>query len=123
METNFTLLGDRILVQLDQQPDHTHLSSGIVVPLLDNVESDGGRPIVKTSSLQYLSSGTVISMSPLSSKRLEESLVPLQVGDRVYVPLHCVSPQYQFLMNRSSLFSSFTGVICVQSALIEAKIN
>ncbi len=122
MNLPFQLLGDRVLIQLDEIPDHTVTSAGIHVPHFLNIESDGGRPDVKVSNLKHVAKGTIISMSPLASQKLADQQSPLQVGDRVFVVSSAVSPSYQFFPERDKLVQDFTGIICIPFSLIEAKL-
>lgn len=118
MENTITILGDRVLIQLDLMEDHTITPSGVVVPLYQNIESDGGRPDIKESNLRYLSKGTVVSISDSVKEK-----VPLSAGDRVFVAPSCVSPTYQFYSRRTGLVENFEGLISIPPAFIEAKIN
>lgn len=118
----YELIGDRITVLLDKQPDHTKSSSGLEIPLFYNAESDGGKPIAKVSDKQYLSKGTIQAISPYAAKKLEELGASIKVGDRVFVNPNTVSANYQFFTTRHSLVQDFEGVICVSHQLIEAKI-
>jgi co-chaperonin GroES (HSP10) len=117
---NITLLGDRVLIQLHKLPDHTVSEKGIVMPLFQNIESDGGRPDVKASNLEYLSVGTVLKISALAKQKLADSLSPLSEGDTVYLPQVAVSPSYQFFTKRTGLVENFEGIIAVPHTLIEA---
>lgn len=116
--SNITLLGDRILIQLDEHPDHTVTPSGIIQPKWVNIESDGGKPKVKPSNQKHIASGTILKMSLLAAEK-----VPLVPGDRVYVSPAAVSQSYHFLISRNNLVDDFDGVIAVPHPLIEAKIN
>lgn len=118
-----TLTGDRVVVLLDKATDHTVTESGILVPLSELAETDGGRLTTRTSSQQYLMSGMVVGMSKFSSLKFEEQHTPVTTGDRVYLSKSAVSPAYQFFPERSNLVIDFTGYICVPHTLIEAKIN
>lgn len=121
--SHLTLLGDRVVILLDKANDHTVTESGILVPLAELTETDGGRLTTRTSSQQYLMMGTVIALSEFSSSKFKEQSSPIAVGDRVYLSKAAVSPTYQFYPERNSLVIDFTGYICVPHTLIEAKIN
>lgn len=119
---HISLLGDRVLVQLDKMEEHTTLSSGLTVPLYDNIETDGGRPGAKASDKKYLAQGTVLLLSNTAKVKLEEQGYELNEGDKVFVTQNAVSPQYQFFPDRSNLFIRFEGLISIPHVLIEAKI-
>jgi len=123
MNLPFQLLGDRVLIQLDELPDHSVTSSGIHVPHFLNIETDGGRPDVKVSNLKHVAKGTIISISPLASQKLADQQSPLQEGDRIFVVSSAVSPSYQFFPDRDKLDKDFTGIIGVPHPLIEAKLT
>lgn len=114
-----TLLGDRVVVQLDELADHTITDAGIVVPLFQNIESDGGRPDTKVSNLKYLPKGTIVNISQFAKERLPE----LNIGDRVFVVPSVVAPAYQFFSKRNGLVENFEGTISIPHTYIEAKIN
>ncbi len=120
---NLSLIGDRVVILLDKATDHTTTESGILIPLSELSETDGGRLTTRTSSQQYLMSGTVVGMSKFSSLKFEEQHTSITNGDRVYLSKSAVSPAYQFFPERSNLVIDFTGYICVPHTLIEAKIN
>lgn len=123
MNLPFQLLGDRILIQLDELPDHSVTPLGIHVPHFLNIETDGGRPDVKVSNLKHVPKGTILAMSPLAAKKLEEQASSLRPGDKVFVVSSAVSPSYQFFPTRDQIVQDFTGIICVPHSLIEAKLN
>ncbi len=116
---NLTLLGDRVIILLDKAQDHTKTEHGILIPLNELAETDGGKITTRTSSKMYLSKGTVLSLSATSKEKLPE----LNVNDRVYVTETANSPSYQFFPNRDRLVQDFEGYICIPHVLIEAKIN
>jgi co-chaperonin GroES (HSP10) len=116
---NLELLGDRVIILLDKAEDHTVTESGLIIPLFENAESDGGKPISKLSLKRYLSVGTVLALSATA----QEKLPTINVGDRVYVTPSSASPNYQFLPDRSQLVEDWTGMISVSHILIEAKIK
>lgn len=120
---NFQLTGDRVLIQLDKHPEHTTTKSGIVTPLFENIESDGGRPMAIASNKKYLHSGTVLDASPYALSKLTEYSTPLQIGDKVYVNAGAVSQSYHFAINRDSLVYDFDGIISIPHTLLEAIIS
>lgn len=115
--SNILLLGDRVLVQLDEIKDFTTTPEGIKIPKFVNVESDGGRPKARILNQKHIPIGTVIAISDFAKEKSS-----LQVGDRVLVNPKTVSQDYHFLLNREDLVQAFDGVISVPYVLIEAKI-
>lgn len=115
--SNIELLGERVLLQLDEHPDHSITPGGVIQPKWVNVESDGGKPKVKPSNQKHVSSATVLLISSQAAEKI--SLVP---GDKVYVNQAAVSQSYHFLISRNNLVDEFDGVIAVPPQLIEAKI-
>lgn len=116
------LTGDRILIQLDKHPEHTITKSGIVTPLFENIESDGGRPMAIASNKKYLHSGTVLDASPYAYSKLQELSTPVKSGDKVYINSGAVSQSYHFALNRDSLVYDFDGIISIPHTLLEAII-
>jgi hypothetical protein len=117
------LTGNRILIQLDAHPDHTVTASGVYVPHLALMESDGGKLNTVISNVRHLARGTVQLISPFASKKLEEEGTPLKIGDRVQVPDSVVSPNYQFFKDKDGIVLDFEGLVVVPHTLIEAILN
>lgn len=118
MKDKFILLGDRILVQLDKAEDHTVTDSGLIVPLMENAQTDGGKEISRISPRKWLQQGTVVGMSEVSKEKLPD----IQVNDRVMITSTAANANYQFFLDRSNLALEWTGIICIPHPLIEAKI-
>jgi len=123
MLTNINLIGNRVLILLDKEPEHTTTSSGLLIPQFTYEETDGGKLKAKASDLTYLSQGTVVSISTYAKDLLSRENTDLNVGDRVYVSTNAVSPQYQFFLDRSTKILSFDGYIAIPTSLIEAIIK
>lgn len=123
--SNLSLIGDRILIVLDEALEHTKLDSGLIIPLNTIVEKDSGRLGTELSKRKHLTKGTILSLSPTSEAKLKELESPLKVGDRVYVNemILKTTSSYQFFINRDKLVQDFDGVVCIPHVLIEAKIN
>jgi len=117
------LLGNRVLIQLDEEVSHTKLASGIEVPKVRFEETDGGKLKSRVESLGYLSQGTVVDVSPLALKSIQEESATLSKGDRVLVNPLAVAPNYQFYTDRANKIQLFNGLISVPTSLIEAIIN
>lgn len=119
----FELVGDRILVILDEAKDHTTTEAGIIIPLQRLTESDSGKVKAELTNRKHLLQGTVLQVGALAKKRLEEALSDVKEGDRVYLSHHTLSSNgYQFHPDRTKLVSDFEGYVCVPHAMIEAKI-
>lgn len=123
MQTNFSLLGNRVLVRLDEQPSHTTTSTGIIIPEFTPTYTEGGRPKDELSTRTHLYQGTIVQISPLASAKLSEEGTPLSPGDRVFVSPLAHNSSYQFYSSRDSLTLLFEGLIAIPHNLIEAKIN
>jgi len=112
--TGFTFLGDRVWVKLDKATDHTTTKSGIVIPLSELTETDGGRITTRPSGRTHLSQGTVMGISKLASTN-----TGIKVGDRVYVAERVVTRDYQFFPSRDQLVQEFDGDILISYNYIE----
>lgn len=119
---NFQLLGNRILIKLDEQPDHSSSEQGVIIPKFINTETEGGRPKASLDTRKHLLQGTVLQISPKAAQALADELTPLSPGDRVYVSASTNNSSYQFFLDRSQIVSYFDGHIAIPHALIEAKI-
>lgn len=117
------LIGDRIWIKLDEATEHTTTESGILIPLNELTETDGGRVSTRPSSKKHLLKGTIIQMSNFAAKKLTELDTTLKEGDKVYVSKNVAHAGYEFDAKRNALVVDFTGDICIPHNLIEAKIN
>ena len=121
--TNYKIQGDRVIILLDEAKDHTITESGIVIPLQKLTESDAGRIKTELTNRKHYLQGTILQIGALAAKKLEESLVDVLPGDRVYVSQMALSTAgYQFYPDRTKLVSDFEGFVCVPHSMIEAKI-
>lgn len=118
--SNLTLTNDKLLVKLFTEDTSNAL---IEVPRMENYETDGGQLKAKVSNNIYLPKGVVLAISPLATKRLEETLTPIKVGDIVYVTRTSISDAFFFPINRNKLHIPFDGVIAIPSTQIEAHVN
>lgn len=115
------LIGDRILVQLDEQVDHEVTEAGLINPLTELEQTDGGRYNSKISSRRFVAAGIIKKISDFSAKKLEELGVEIKEGDRVYVDHRAASEQYAFFIKRG-LVKTFSGLVSIPHVYIEAKI-
>lgn len=116
------LLGDRVLIELETANDHSMTDSGIIVPASELFETDGGRAGTRPTSEKRIAKGKVLSISA----KAQENLPEITIGDLVYVPKTAITMSYQFDVERKNILSSPINndkIICIPSALIEAKIN
>jgi co-chaperonin GroES (HSP10) len=123
IENKFTLLGDRILVQLDAAPEVTTLESGVLLPSTEVYETEGGRQATRSAGTKYLTQGTVIALSALSNSKLAESGIQLSPGDKVYVSSHSINSSFYFSIDRTQLSPIFSGLVAIPHVHIEAKLN
>jgi co-chaperonin GroES (HSP10) len=123
LQEQIELLGNRVVIKLDEVTGHKVTESGLHVPKFGNELTEGGKPIPRTSSDKHLSVGTVVLISPGAKIKFEEEGSTLEPGDRVYVALSSVSPRFQFFLDRDTLLPDFDGHICVAHSQVEAKIN
>lgn len=113
------LLGDRIVVKLDEMEDHTTTESGLIVPLSTVYETDSGRIKARTSAQKHLLVGTIIDISDKAKE-----LTDLSVSDKVYVSENALSSKaFHFYYDRSKLVQTFEGYICIPHTLIEAVVT
>jgi co-chaperonin GroES (HSP10) len=119
---NMTLIGDRILILLDKATD-TITSSGILIPKLEMVETDGGKLKSRPSDDSYLLQGTIINMSLYSIEKFKDLSISVSHNNRVILSPQAKNTSFQFFPDRSQLVSQFKGIICVPHTLIEAKID
>lgn len=117
------LIGDRVLIQLDQLPTHSTTQSGLEIPLYDAVVTEGGRVKSQLSQNTFLYQGTILQISPLAEEALTKEASPLSPGQKVYVTPSAVTPHYQFFLDRSSLVLDFNGLIAIPHQLIEAYVK
>jgi co-chaperonin GroES (HSP10) len=113
------LLGDRVVIKLDELEDHTTTESGLIVPLSTVYETDSGRIKARTSAQKHIYEGVITDISPKA-----QELSALNVGDRVYVSDNVLSSKaFHFYYDRSKLVQTFEGYVCVPHTLIEAIVT
>lgn len=118
---NMTLLGDRVLVLLSPATD-TITSSGILIPKMEMVETDGGRLKARPSTDSYLLQGTILNMSIYSIEKFKETGVIPFHNDTVLVSKQAKQDSFHFFPDRSKLVQDFKGIICIPHTLVEAKL-
>jgi co-chaperonin GroES (HSP10) len=123
MNNNIELIGDRIWIRLEEAKDHTTTESGILIPLNELTETDGGRVSTRPSDKKHLLKGIVVAVADYASSKLKEVNVTLSPNDEVYISKHALNPSYAFYPNRDQLVIDFTGDICIPHNFIEAKIT
>lgn len=119
---NLTLLGDRVIVLLDFEEEETTTSSGIILPLTEIQETDGGKLKTRPALKRHLSQGTVLNISSLATEKFKEEGIPLNSATKVYVSPSALNQSFHFYPNRTQLVNTFNGFICVPHNLIEAKV-
>lgn len=123
-ETKYSVLGDRVIVLLDEAKDHTITDAGIIVPLQRLTESESGRVKTELTGRKHYLQGTVLQIGALAAKKLEENLSDIKVGDRVYIGAQALNSNgYQWYPDRTKLVADFEGYVCIPHVLIEAKIE
>jgi len=120
---NIELIGDRVWIKLDEAQDHTTTESGILIPLNELTETDGGRVTTRPSDKKHLLKGTVVALSAYAATKFKELETSLSPGDKVYISKNAINAAYAFYPIRNALVIDFTGDICIPHTLIEAKIN
>lgn len=119
LKEKLTLLGDRVVIQLENMTEHTITEAGIMIVNTELAETDGGRLTTKLSNKTYLAKGEIL----LLSEKARELLPSLTEGDKVYVAPHALNSSNYFNVDRTQLVQDFKGIICVPHTLIEAKLN
>jgi co-chaperonin GroES (HSP10) len=117
------LLGDRVVILLDEAQEHTITAGGIMVPLNSVYETDGGQLKTKTSAQKVLFKGTIEAISAHALTKLQESIPDIKIGDTVFVPQGTYSSHYYFYPERESLVLDFGGYVCIPHMMIEARYN
>lgn len=109
------LLGDRTLLKLQKAEITPTLPSGLVNPLFENYETDGGRKSSRISNNKWLSIGTVLATNHSE----------LKAGDTVTVLRSVLNSadDYFFPLDRSQLAISFDGTVLVPNSMLESKVN
>lgn len=117
---SLTLLGDRVVILLDFEEQETTTSSGIILPLTEIQETDGGKLKTRPALKRHLSQGTVLNISSLAVEKFKEEGMSLDVDTQVYVASTALNQSFHFYPNRTQLVTTFSGFICVPHNLIEA---
>lgn len=115
------ILGDRIIVLLDLAEDTT-TESGIIIPLNELQETDGGKLKTRPSAKRHLSQGTILSIGDQAASQIKEKSLNLNVNDKVYLTQQALSNSFNFFPDRTKLVQDFKGFVAVPLSLIEAKL-
>lgn len=119
-----TILGDRILIKLDEAQDHTVTESGIAIPLNEVYETDGGRLKTRTSDRKHLAQGTVLAIGDQAVENLAKLNIILGKKDKVFLSHTALNQKaFYFFTRRDKLVQDFDGLIAIPHTLIEAKYN
>lgn len=121
-DLNISLIGDRVLIQLNQIPDHTKTKAGLWIPANELAETDGGKVTTRPSKQKYYAEGTIIALGNTAFSRLNAE-VSVKEGDKVLVAKQAMSSDsFHFYTDRSTQIQDFKGLICIPHTLIEAKL-
>ncbi len=123
MDNKFTLIGDRVLVALDEALDHTQTKSGLFIPLNTLKESESGKMTTETSKRKHLSQGTIVQLGSKAVSNFNTLGEDPKVGDKVMLSEQALNSSYHFYPDRSRLVQDFQGYVCIPHTLIEAIIN
>lgn len=96
--------------------------AGLVDPLFEAYETEGGKFASKLSDKIYQSRGVVVAISPSAAKYINDSWagVSLDVGDVVLVAPQVVNRESEFLINRELPVTGNKGFIAVHPNSIDA---
>lgn len=106
------ILHNNVWVLLDEESEHSVID-GIIVPLFEATETDGGKPTTRLSKKSFLLKGTVKGVG-------NQVNIPLSIGDKVYVKQEAYSIHFQFFPSRDRKVLDFTGDILIPVQFIEA---
>lgn len=123
--SDLELVGDRVIIKLDQAEDHTRTESGLLIPLNQNVEKESGRVGSRLSKRKHLATGTVLALSDYASNKIAEYGAEIKPGDKVYVTEMSANnvSTFQFFPDRRKLVQDFQGYIIIPHTQIEAKVK
>lgn len=122
--TSLTLVGDRILIQLNEIEDYTVTKAGLYIPHNELEETEGGKIRTRPSGDKHYSVGKVLKLSDYSKNKLEELNVTVNEGDTVFVAKTALnSENFHFHLDRKQKVQTFTGLIAIPHTLIEAIYN
>lgn len=119
---NMTLIGDRVVILLDKAED-TVTSSGILIPKMEMVETEGGRLKARPSTDSHLLQGTILNMSLYSIEKFKELGSIPKHNSKVLVSKQAKQDSFHFFPDRSKLVQDFKGIICIPHSLVEANIS
>ena len=122
--SNYTLLGDRIVIEPVPYEDLPVSSSGLLTPHFDKFETSNGQLRSKIARPKFTAIGKVIRISSYAQTLLEKESSTLQEGDMVLVTANALSPQFEFYEKRDpSSIAEPATMICIPHSLIEAKLT
>lgn len=121
---NYEVVGSRgILIKLEPYKNPTSITDeGILIPLYENYETDGGRPDSRIKENEFSLIGKILQISLKSQEILEREKMDLKIGDYVGIsPMHMHQSNW-FLVERDTPVSKFTGYLRIDPTMIDSKI-
>lgn len=122
---NYKILGQKgVLIRLlPYRSETTTTAEGIIIPLYENYETEGGRPASRIKSEdKYSTIGEVLQISDKAQLILNEEKMDIKVGDYISIPLVHKHPSNQFLLSKNDSVSEFEGYLTIYPNMVQAKI-
>ena len=122
--TNHEVVGVKgILIKLEEYPDQvTTNEAGVIIPIYENYETEGGRPASKITGSMFSNVGTILQISDMAVELLKQDKIDIKVGDRVSIHRNQQHPSNQFLPENMQVVD-FVGYVLVSSSMIQSKIK
>jgi len=112
-----------VLIKLQEiEEDYETNDLGVIIPLYENYESDGGRPAARIKEDTYSSVGEVIQISEKAKQIMAEELMNYKVGDLVSISAQQKHPSNQFLVDKDKVVANFSGYLILHPSMIQSKI-
>ena len=121
---NHKVLGSKgILIKLEEFEEKIQKNeAGVIQPLFENYETDGGKWDSKIRIDNYSSIGKVLQISSKAQDLLTEEQMDIKIGDKIAIYLSHKNPANQFLVDRSKPVEEFQGYMTIAPAMIQSKI-
>lgn len=120
---NHEILGPKILIKLIPYKESISTNeAGILIPLYENYETDGGRPAARIKEDEYSCVGKVIQIPKAAKDYLDSEKMEVSVGDMITISHNQKHPSNQFLVNKDVQVQEFEGYLIIHPSLIQSKI-
>lgn len=121
---NHKIFGHRgILIKLyEYEEEFSTNEAGIITPLYEAYETDGGRPDAKLRTDKFSAVGKIVQISKAAQDLLNQEEMDLKIGDVISIHKAYLSGANEFLVNKDTPNQKFEGYLLIHPNMIQSQI-